>query len=102
MLLSEHGISPLALKELPDVVKPVLESYLTAIERELPGFMAACYLHGSIALGAFIEGDSDIDFITVVSRRCTASDIAHVSEIHRAVEKIYSQCLLEASYLQWS
>ena len=102
MLLSEHGISPLALKELPDVVKPILEAYLTAIERELPGFMAACYIHGSIALGAFIAGDSDIDFITVISRRCTASDIEHLSEIHQSVEKTYPGSPLEGSYLQWS
>jgi len=102
MSLNEHGISPLALKEIPDVVKPVLEAYITAIERELPGFMAACYLHGSIALGAFIAGDSDIDFITVISRRCTASDIEHLAAIHHAVEKTYARCPIEGSYLQWT
>jgi Domain of unknown function (DUF4111) len=102
MLLSEHGISPLASKELPDVVKPILEAYITAIERELPGFMVACYLHGSIALGAFIAGDSDIDFVTFVSRQCTASGLEHLSEIHQSIEKTYPACPLEGSYLQWS
>ncbi len=102
MSLNEHGIAPLALKEIPDVAKSVLEAYISAIGRELPGFMSACYLHGSLALGAFIEGDSDIDFITVVSRRCTASDIQHLTAIHHAVEKTYPHCPLEGSYLQWS
>lgn len=37
--------------------------------------MAALYLHGSIALDAFVPGQGDIDLITVVSRRCTPDDI---------------------------
>lgn len=49
--------------ELPESIKPLLQEYISLMEKELPGLMAAFYLHGSIALGVlrqyytFSEGD---------------------------------------------
>ena len=40
---------------VPDLIHSLLEEYMTLMNQELPGFMIAFYLHGSIALGAFIE-----------------------------------------------
>ena len=48
---------------VPEIVRPPLEKFLTLMDAELPGFLAAFYLHGSIALGAFNERFGDIDFI---------------------------------------
>ncbi|MEO7910952.1 MAG: aminoglycoside adenylyltransferase domain-containing protein [Roseiflexaceae bacterium] len=62
--------------------------------------MAACYLHGSIALDAFDPQLSDIDFITLGSRACTPDDIASLRTIHQAIAQQYPQWLLEGSYLQ--
>ena len=58
---------------LPPVVQPVLELYLQQLEQYLPGFLQACYLHGSLALQAFNARFSDIDFITIISRKACGS-----------------------------
>ncbi len=91
-----------SIAEIPEVIKPLLEAYIAALEKELPGLMTGFYLHGSIALGAFHSHLSDIDFITVVSRRCTADDIERLKAIHKAIEKTYPQWPLQGSYLQVS
>jgi hypothetical protein len=88
--------------KIPEPVHLLLHEYLTLMEQALPGFVAGFYIHGSVALGAFEPGFSDIDFITVASRRCTPEDIAHLTKIHRALEDKYPGCLLSGSYLQWS
>ena len=59
---------------IPSVIRPLLTAYLILTDKALPGFISALYLHGSIALDAFQETLSDIDFIAVISRPCTASD----------------------------
>jgi hypothetical protein len=83
---------------LPDAIQPLMQEYLTQVEQRLPGLMTACYLHGSVALGAFEPALSDVDFITVVSRRCTPDDLAQLATIHAALEKRYPP--LQGSYLQ--
>ena len=85
---------------VPAPIQPLLAAYLAALEQALPGLMAACYLHGSIALDAFDLQLSDIDFITVVSRDCTPDDIARLRAIHQDIAQRYPQWLLEGSYLQ--
>lgn len=87
---------------IPEIIQPLLTDYLTAIERDLPGFVSACYLHGSIALGAFNEHVSDVDFITVISRRCTRDDLLRLADIHQQLELAYPRWPLQGSYLQWS
>ena len=87
---------------IPDSVKPLLEAYLNHVQTELPGFAAALYLHGSIALDAFDIRHSDIDFIMIISRPCTADDLQHLKQIHQAVAREYPRWMLEGSYIQWS
>jgi hypothetical protein len=82
------------------LIKPLLEAYIAALEIELPGLMAGFYLHGSITLGAFHPSFSDIDFITVVSRRCTEDDVRHLTTIHETIAKNFPQWPLQGSYLQ--
>lgn len=85
--------------EIPELIKPLLEAYITALESDLPDLMTGFYLHGSIALGAFNPNFSDIDFITVVNRRCTANDLERLTAIHQMLEKDYPQWPLQGSYL---
>jgi hypothetical protein len=77
-----------------------LTEYLDTIQAKLPGLMIGCYLHGSLALGAFNEHFSDIDFITVMSRRCTESDIQRLADVHRMIAAKYPRWQLQGSYLQ--
>jgi hypothetical protein len=86
---------------VPAPIQPLLAAYLAALDQALPDLMAACYLHGSLALDAFDPQLSDIDFITVVSRACTPDDIARLRAIHQEIAQCYPQWPLEGSYLQW-
>lgn len=86
--------------EIPPSVQPVLAAYSALVHEALPGFLAGLYLHGSLALGAYDPGLSDIDFIAMTSRRCTAPDIATLRAIHHTLIQRYPQAQLEGSYLQ--
>ena len=59
---------------VPIAIQPVLHEYLALTEEKLPGFIQAFYLQGSIALDAFNERLSDIDFVAFISRTWTAPD----------------------------
>lgn len=89
------------MTRIPEPVRPALEEYLLFMEKELPGLLAGFYLHGSLALEAFNVHSSDIDFITVVSRRCTASDVDQLRKIHAEVARKYPRWPWQGSYLQW-
>lgn len=86
--------------EIPQQVQPLLNDYIGVIEKELPGFMSACYLHGSIALGAFQPSFSDIDFITVISQRSSENDIDRLAAIHQTLKQKYPDLSMSGSYLQ--
>lgn len=85
---------------IPPHIQPTLEAYTTSLERELPGFVTGLYLHGSIALGAFHEPSSDIDFVAITSRRATVEDTSKLTSIHRAITKAHPRWALEGGYLQ--
>jgi hypothetical protein len=85
--------------ELPESIKPLIQEYIRLMEQEVPGLMTAFYLHGSIALGAFHPRFSDIDFVTVISRRCTAGDVQRLAAVHQRLAKQYPRPELQGSYL---
>lgn len=87
---------------IPPSVQPTLDEYLARIEQGLPGFMLGCYLHGSVALGEYHPGTSDVDFITVISRRAMPADIAALKSLHADLKHKYPQVVLSGSYLQSS
>jgi predicted nucleotidyltransferase len=85
---------------IPATVQPLLDEYLAAVARELPGFVTAFYIHGSIALGEFQPQCSDIDFIAVISRRASEDDLARLTAIHNTLKAKYPTNPLSGSYLQ--
>ena len=87
--------------EIPPAVQRVLDDYIALVHETLPGLLDGMYLHGSLALGAFDPKLSDIDFISVVSRRCSAADVDSLRAIHETLRQRYPQVHLEGSYLQW-
>jgi len=86
---------------IPKPVQPVLDDYIRLVNDALSGLLAGLYLHGSLALGAYDPGLSDIDFIAITSRRCTPSDIDTLRIVHHILIERYPQAQLEGSYLQW-
>jgi aminoglycoside adenylyltransferase-like protein len=87
--------------DIPQPVQQVLNTYISLINDALPGLLTGLYLHGSLALGAYNPGLSDIDFTAITSRRCTPSEIAALRVVHRSLIERYWQEQIEGSYLQW-
>lgn len=87
---------------IPASVRPLLEEYLSAVRARLPGLLAGCYLHGSIAYGAYDEGASDVDVLALTSRRCTPADLAVLRDIHRDIAQRWPATRLDASYVEWA
>lgn len=87
--------------QIPEVIQPLLHDYLNLLARFVPDLTEACYLHGSIALDAFNERLSDIDFITVLRRSPTPQDIIRLEKIHQILATTYPNWTLDGSYLQW-
>jgi hypothetical protein len=86
---------------IPPSIQPVIDDYIDLIMTSLPDFLSGFYLHGSLALGAFNPRFSDIDFVSIVSRSCTPSDINALRSIHETLAQRYPRWPLEGSYLQW-
>jgi hypothetical protein len=86
--------------EIPQPVQLLLNEYIGLVNAALPGLLSGFYLHGSLALGAFNFGQSDIDFVAITTRRCTTSDIDALRAIHRTLTERYPRIPLEGSYLE--
>ncbi|MEU4569416.1 nucleotidyltransferase domain-containing protein [Micromonospora sp. NPDC023956] len=63
-------------------VETTVARYLDAVDTALPGFVEMLYLTGSVALGAYQPGHSDIDTVIVTSRRPTSGDLAALAAVH--------------------
>ncbi|MBW4623234.1 MAG: DUF4111 domain-containing protein [Cyanosarcina radialis HA8281-LM2] len=88
--------------KIPEAIYPLLDDYMQLLDRSVPDLAEAFYLHGSIALGAFNERMSDIDFIAVLRRRPTPQDITHLKTSHQILLARYPKWKLDGSYLQWN
>ena len=53
---------------IPRIVDSVINEYITLFNEHLPETIEGLYIHGSIALNAYVEDSSDIDFITITNR----------------------------------
>lgn len=85
--------------KVPIQVQSFLNEYLLLFENQIPNTLDALYLHGSIALHAYIEGSSDIDFIAVVNRSLTESDVKIISDLHEKLNQKYKKTVMDGCYL---
>lgn len=85
---------------VPAPIQPLLTEYRALIERDTFALVAGCYLHGSLALGAFDSAVSDIDFVSVLNRPCTTAELQTLADIHQTLSQKYPQWQMEGSYLQ--
>ncbi|TYS67858.1 GNAT family N-acetyltransferase [Sutcliffiella horikoshii] len=98
-ILKEKGIE---MYRIPESIQKVLDLYIDKCNKELPGLLDGLYVHGSIAIDAYLEGQSDIDFVAVTSRKLTNDDAAILKEIHRKLAKTCKKPQLDGIYVQSS
>lgn len=87
------------MNRVPEEVEEVLTEYFKILESKLPDFIEAYYIYGSVSLGEYKVGFSDIDFIAVMNRRTAEADINILKEIHRYLQKRFPKRILDGMYI---
>jgi hypothetical protein len=67
------------------MIETATARYLAAVDLALPGFVEMLYLTGSVALGAYQPGASDIDTLIVTSRNPEPEDLAILATVHASM-----------------
>lgn len=83
---------------IPKTVEKTMNTLCNALARNNAN-IESVYLYGSVALGDFIEGSSDIDFITILRETPTKSDIETISAAHKELENMLPQTDIMGAYL---
>ena len=71
-----------AANNLSGMIPQIVDQYVEAIDTVAPGLLSGLYLTGSIALGDYQPGRSDVDAIAVVSRDLTSADLVVLRNVH--------------------
>ncbi len=77
----------------------ILNEYSTAVENLLGEDLLGIYLTGSIALNAYHENKSDIDFTTLIKNQLDEKQIFELSIIHKDIFKKYPKNAFEGHYI---
>ncbi len=79
----------------------LLQLYLPQLNTNLPkSLIEGVYLYGSIALGAFDEKKSDIDFIVLLKREMNEKEIEIIKDIHFQLSKEELGSRMDGMYIQ--
>jgi hypothetical protein len=81
---------------IPAEARTAIDSYLAQLDEALPGLCEGAYLTGSIALGDWCQGRSDLDVLTVAKRKLDDADIEVLAVLHA---RLSGRPFLDAIYL---
>lgn len=87
------------MNSIPENANVILKKYFELLEAKLPNLLEGYYIYGSIALGAFHYGLSDIDFIAVMKRRLAETEINILKEIHAEIKRKFPRTDLMGLYV---
>jgi hypothetical protein len=87
------------MNNVPVKVKEIINQHIDIIEANLPNLLEGYSIYGSVVLGAFNYGVSDIDFIAVVKREVTETYINILKEIHSHIKNKFTQTDLMGLYV---
>jgi hypothetical protein len=68
---------------VPAAPLAVVDDLLARLDRALPGRVKGFYVVGSVSLGAFRPGRSDVDFVSILDRELTAAELARLRVVYR-------------------
>lgn len=80
-------------------VNVVVDTYLEMLEARLPNVLESFYLFGSVSLGAYQEGVSDLDFYGVVKDKLTETDVEILKQVHLDIKKQFPRPSLDGMYV---
>ncbi|MFK8844766.1 aminoglycoside adenylyltransferase domain-containing protein [Streptomyces sp. Ac-502] len=97
-----HGESGSARRrKVHPAVEAVVRSFLASVDRTRPGLVEGLYLTGSIALGDFRLGRSDVDFVAVTARRPTAEDVVALRQAHAETRAQHARPYFDGVHVTW-
>lgn len=86
---------------VPAVLTSLVDEFLALLEEKLPGLVGGFYLQGSLALDAFNERWSDLDFVAFLNRGWTTRDLAALQNIHHTLHRKYPRWPVEGLFVEW-
>lgn len=89
------------MSEVPVIVQTVLNEYVDLLNERIPNTLEGLYIHGSIALNAYVNDSSDIDFITITNRRLAENEAGVLSDIHKTLASNYKKPEMDGVYILW-
>jgi predicted nucleotidyltransferase len=95
---SQPGIVGRMSAAIPAEARNAIDSYLAKLDEALPGVCDGIYLTGSIALGDWRPGRSDLDVLSVTTRKLVDADIEVLAGVHAGLAK---RPCLDAIYIDF-
>jgi hypothetical protein len=86
-------------EELPPSVRAVTEAYRATVDRLVPGLVTGLYLTGSVALGDYRHGRSDVDFVAVCAQRPDVEAVGALREAHAEIRARFPAPAFEGIYV---
>ena len=80
-------------------LREAMGHYVFGLLEIFQGLVEGVYLTGSIALGAYHKGKSDIDFTTVLSRKIQDNEMKDILSLHKRIESLYPKLVMEGHYV---
>ena len=91
-------------QRLPDTVAGTVDRYLALLDRHGAPRPRGLYLVGSLALGDYQEGRSDVDFVTVMLAPLTSDELDRVERVHTGLAApdtpSFDGCYLDVTQLR--
>lgn len=80
------------ISSLPASVQVTAHTHIAMLASAMPGWLDSYYFTGSVALGAFQTGISDVDFVAIVTRCLKEGEPERLKSIHRSLHnrKLFS------------
>src|SRR5687767_14362926 len=86
---------------LPPEVAATMSAYARLVDEKLPERICGLYLAGSVALGDYRPGQSDIDFVAVSDTALEPSELGMLRQVHTELRRMLPDPKLDGVYLTW-
>ncbi len=85
--------------KIPHALQNVLTEYIELLNKQLPNELEGIYIQSSIALNAYVDEQSDIDFLTVTKNRMTEKNLETLSFIHSELANKFTKPEMDGVYM---
>ncbi|OBB96555.1 hypothetical protein A5779_17080 [Mycolicibacterium peregrinum] len=89
------------MRQVDGQAAAVIATYLDLADQHADGLIEALYLEGSLALGDFQAGTSDIDFIAVTTDQPDSAALDALHHVHEELATRHHRPFFDGIYLTW-